>query len=65
MINSLDELKYEGGYPTVETIQKLDDQLDVQRAAQAYLDFMPAMSMQAVLDAHQRDVRRQRRCDRR
>ena len=25
MINSLDELEYEGGYPTVETIQKLYD----------------------------------------
>jgi hypothetical protein len=50
--NLLDELKYEGGYPTAETIQKLYDQLDLQRAAQAYLDFIPAMSMQAVLDAH-------------
>ena len=55
MISSLDDLKYEGGYPTVETIQKLYDQLDVQRAAQAYLDFLPAMSMQAVLVAHQHD----------
>jgi len=52
---NLNDLKYEGGYPTVETIQKLYDQLDLQRAAQAYLDFMPAMSMQAVLDAHPRD----------
>jgi hypothetical protein len=50
--NLLDELKYEGGYPTAETIQKLYNQLDLQRAAQAYLDFIPAMSMQAVLDAH-------------
>ena len=55
MIISLDELQYDGGYPTAETIQKLYDQLDLQRAAQAYLDFMPAMSMQAVLDAHPRD----------
>lgn len=53
-ITSLDELKYEGGYPTAETIQKLYNQLDLQRAAQAYLDFMPAKSMQAVLDAHPR-----------
>ena len=60
MISNLFDLKYEGGYPTVETIQKLYDQLDVQRAAQAYLDFMPAMSMQAVLDAHPRDYRGQR-----
>jgi len=43
MITSLDELKYEGGYPTAETIEKLYGQLDLQRAAQAYLDFMPAM----------------------
>ena len=55
MITSIDELEYEGGYPTVETIQKLYDQLDLQRAAQAYLDFMPAASMQAFLDAHPRD----------
>ncbi len=55
MISNLDDLKYEGGYPTAESIQKLYDQLDVQRAAQAYLDFIPAMSMQAVLDAHPRD----------
>jgi len=55
MIGNLDDLKFEGGYPTVETIQKLYDQLDLQRAAQAYLDLMPAMSMQALLDAHPRD----------
>ena len=55
MIGNLDELRYEGGYPTAETIQKLYDQLDLQRAAQAYLDFMPAISMQALLDMHPRD----------
>ncbi|MCJ7444495.1 MAG: hypothetical protein MUO26_08195 [Methanotrichaceae archaeon] len=55
MIASLEELKYEGSYPTAETIQKMYDQLDLQRAAQAYLDFMPAVSMQALLDAHPRD----------
>lgn len=54
MITSLDELKYEGGYPTSETLQKLYDQLDLQRATQAYLEFMPAMSMQALLDCHPR-----------
>jgi hypothetical protein len=55
VISNLDDLKYVGGYPTAETIRELYDQLDMQRAAQAYLDFMPAMSMQAVLDAHPRD----------
>jgi len=54
-IGNLDELRYEGGYPTAESIRKLYYQLDLQRAAQAYLDFMPAMSMQALLDAHPRD----------
>jgi hypothetical protein len=55
MITSLDELEYVGGYPTAETIQKLYDQLDLQRAAQAYLEFMPAMSMQAILDLLEHD----------
>ena len=55
MIGNLDELRYEGGYPTAESIAKLYDQLDLQRAAQAYLDFIPAMSMQALLDMHPRD----------
>lgn len=55
MIASLEELKFEGDYPTAETIQKLYDQLDLQRTAQAYLDFMPAASMQALLDSHTRD----------
>jgi len=49
------QLRFEGGYPSKETIEKLYDQLDLQRAAQAYLDFMPAMSMQALLDMHPRD----------
>ena len=55
MIGNLDELRYEGGYPTAESIAKLYDELDLQRAAQAYLDFIPAMSMQALLDMHPRD----------
>jgi len=41
MIGNLDELRYEGGYPTAESIRKLYDQLDLQRAARAYLDFIP------------------------
>ena len=38
-----------GGYPTKETTKKLFDALDFQRACKAYLDFMPAMSLQGVL----------------
>ena len=44
-----------GGYPTKETTQKLFDALDFQRACKAYLDFMPAMSLQGLLDAQERD----------
>jgi hypothetical protein len=39
MIGNLDDLKFERGYPTVETIRKPYDQLDLQRAAQACLDY--------------------------
>jgi hypothetical protein len=56
-IVDLEGLSFEGGYPTMETVARLYDQLDLQRAAQAYLEFMPAMSMQAVLDMHARDYR--------
>ena len=45
-----------GGYPTEETTQKLFDALDFQRACKAYLDFMPAMSMLAILDGNERDL---------
>jgi hypothetical protein len=43
MIGNLDELRYEGGYPTAESIRQALRQLDLQRAAQAYLDFIPAL----------------------
>jgi hypothetical protein len=43
-----------GGYPTKETAQKLFDALDFQRACQAYLDFMPAMSMYSVLEGQKK-----------
>ena len=32
-------------FPTEETVQKLYDELDLQRATQAYMDFMPALSV--------------------
>ena len=51
-----EELEFKCGYPTEETISKLYDQLDLQRATRAYLDFIPAMSMQAFLDTHPRDM---------
>lgn len=38
-------LEYKGGFPTEETVKKAFDQLDVQRATQVYLEFMPMMSV--------------------
>jgi hypothetical protein len=49
------ELEFVGGYPTQATIDKAFDQLDVQRATQAYLEFMPMMSVNAILDSLGRD----------
>ena len=37
-------LEFRGGYPTEETVAKAFDQLDVQRATQAYLEFMALAS---------------------
>ncbi|MGB6289177.1 MAG: DUF1254 domain-containing protein, partial [Desulfobulbales bacterium] len=44
-----------GGYPTKETAQKVWDQMDLQRATQAYYDFIPALSMHGILKAQVRD----------
>ena len=38
-----------GGFPTPETTRKLFDELDLQRANQAYLEFYPALSLMAML----------------
>ena len=48
-------LEFRGGYPTDDTIRRAYDQLDVQRATQAYLEFMPMMSVQSIFVAHVRD----------
>ena len=45
------ELEFVGGYPTQATIDKAFDQLDVQRATQAYLEFMPMMSVNAIFES--------------
>ena len=44
-----------GGYPTKETAQKVWDQMDLQRATQAYYDFIPALSMHGILKSQVRD----------
>lgn len=44
---------YAGGYPTIETSDKLHDELDFQRATQAYLWALPIVSYARWLDAHE------------
>jgi hypothetical protein len=48
-------LEFKGGYPTEQTVQNAFDQLDVQRATQAYLEFMPMTSVNSIFEAHIRD----------
>ncbi len=40
-------LDFEGGYPTSETVAKLYDELDFQRAVQTYLWAIPLVSFAA------------------
>ena len=42
-------------FPTEETAKKLYDELDLQRATQAYMDFNPALSVYAIVKSHIRD----------
>ena len=44
----LGTLDYESGYPTPETTQTLYDEMDFQRAVQAYLWAYPAVSFQSI-----------------
>jgi hypothetical protein len=39
------KLTFESGYPSKETVQKLYDEMDFQRAAQAYLWGIPAVGI--------------------
>ncbi len=48
------QLEFEGGYPTAETVQKLYNELDFQRAVQAYLWALPMASYGAMADEHKR-----------
>lgn len=56
METSFGTLKFElEAYPTEETAQKIYDELDLQRATQAYLDFQPALSVYAFVKGQIRD----------
>ena len=44
-------------FPTEETAQNLYDEMDLQRATQAYMDFNPALSVYAIVKGQIRDFR--------
>ena len=48
----LGKLSFTSGYPTEKTVQKLYDELDFQRAVQAYLWALPMASYGAMADEH-------------
>ena len=45
-----------GGFPTEESAQALYDELDLQRATQAYMDFLPALSLYSIVKSQARDL---------
>lgn len=45
-----------GAFPNKETAQALFDQMDLQRATQAYMDFLPALSLYAIVKSQARDL---------
>jgi hypothetical protein len=49
-------LEYESGYPTAETTRKLFDEIDFQRAVQAYMWAYPAVSFESIQIATKRDL---------
>jgi hypothetical protein len=49
-------LKFElEAFPTEDSVQKIYDEMDLQRATQAYMDFMPALSVYGIVKSHIRD----------
>ncbi len=52
MDSRIGKLDFQSGYPTDETVQKLYDELDFQRAVQAYIWALPMASYGAMADAH-------------
>ena len=44
-----------GSFPTAESAKKIYDELDLQRATQAYMDFYPALSVYSIVKAQIRD----------
>jgi hypothetical protein len=52
----LGTLSFEKGFPTEETTRKLFDEMDYQRAVQAYLWAYPAVSFESIRVATNRDL---------
>ena len=51
-------LEFEGGaFPTEASVQKIYDEMDLQRATQAYMDFFPALSLYGIVKSQIRDFR--------
>ena len=44
-------------FPTEETTKKIYDEMDLQRATQAYMDFYPALSVYAIVKSQIRDFK--------
>lgn len=49
------KLEFPGGYPTEATVQKVYDELDLQKATQLYLSMYPALSMKGMIEGVVRD----------
>ncbi|PHS63372.1 MAG: hypothetical protein COB12_09490 [Flavobacterium sp.] len=54
-ITTENEYEYIGGYPTDATVEKAFYQLDLQRASQVYLEFIPLTSQNSIFRAHNED----------
>lgn len=53
---SFGELKFlQGAFPTEESAQKIYDEMDLQRATQAYMDFYPYLSLYSIVSSQVRD----------
>jgi hypothetical protein len=49
-------LNFEGGaFPDEASVQKIYDELDLQRATQAFMDFFPALSLYGIIQSQIRD----------
>ena len=44
-------------FPTEETVKKIYDEMDLQRATQAYMDFFPALSVYGIVKGQIRDFK--------